>query len=340
MISELKDKISQVFDEKQANVLLEIVALVYEQVLKAMDLTEVKNVIKDLAEAQKRTEESLETFKRETTENFNRVWNAIGQLTQRVDQLAEAQKRTEVSLETFKRETTENFNRVWNAIGQLTQRVDQLTQRMDQLTQRVDQLTQRMDQLTQRVDQLTQRMDQLTQRVDQLTQRMDQLAEAQIKTEEQLKELANAQKRVEEVLATLLGRMKTVEERMDWVFHSIGFAVEDKSLRVLPELLKKEGIEVKDKLIRRYYWIGDDYNQINIFGWGKKNGEKILILGEVKMRASKKEVDKFLKIAKEIQKKEGNPQTFLVFVASDFHPKVEEYLQNKGIRYFWSYELD
>ncbi len=155
-----------------------------------------------------------------------------------------------------------------------------------------------------------------------------------------MKELAKAQKRVEEVLATLLGRMKTVEERMDWVFHSIGFAVEDKALRVLPELLKKEGIEVRDKLIRRYYWIGDDYNQINIFGWGRKNGEKILILGEVKMRASKKEVDKFLKIAKEIQKKEGNPTTFLVFVASDFHPKVEEYLQNKGIKYFWSYELD
>ncbi|MDW8109885.1 MAG: hypothetical protein RMJ81_09585, partial [Candidatus Kryptonium sp.] len=175
---------------------------------------------------------------------------------------------------------------------------------------------------------------------EQLTQRVDQLAEAQRETQEQLQKLAEAQTRVEDAIAMLLGRMKTVEERLDWVFHSIGFAVEDKSLRVLPELLKKEGIEVEGKLIRKYYWIKDDYNQINIFGWGKKNGSKVLILGEVKMRASKKEVDKFLKIANEIKKREGEPPVFLVFVASDFHPNVEEYLQSKGIKYYWSFELD
>ncbi|CUU04212.1 hypothetical protein JGI2_01099 [Candidatus Kryptobacter tengchongensis] len=374
-ISEIKNKLLQAFNEQQVSALIEIIAMVYEQMMKMVDMDEVRLAIKDLADAQRRTEESLIAFKIVTEENFRRVWESI-------NQLAEAQRRTEERLDAFEKATEENFKRVWESINQLTEAQRRTEERLNQLTIRVDQLAEaqrkteeRLDQLAEaqrkteeRLDQLAVRMDQLAEaqrkteerlnqlaiRVDQLAEaqrrteerlnqlaiRVDQLAEAQRKTEERLDKLAEAQTRLEEAVAILLGRMKTLEERVDWVFHSIGFAIEDKSLRVLPELLKKDGIEVEGRLVRKYYWIKDDYNQINIFGWGRKNGSKILILGEVKMRASKKEIDKFLKLAREIQKREGEPPVLLIFVASDFHPKVEEYLQDKGIKYFWSFELD
>ena len=325
-ISEIKNKLLQAFNEQQVSALIEIIAMVYEQMMKMVDMDEVRLAIKDLADAQRRTEESLIAFKIATEENFRRVWESI-------NQLAEAQRRTEERLDAFEKATEENFKRVWESINQLTEAQRRTEERLNQLTIRVDQLAEAQRKTEERLDQLVE-----AQRKTE--ERLDQLAEAQRKTEEKLDKLAEAQTRLEEAVAILLGRMKTLEERVDWVFHSIGFAIEDKSLRVLPELLKKDGIEVEGRLVRKYYWIKDDYNQINIFGWGRKNGSKILILGEVKMRASKKEIDKFLKLAREIQKREGEPPVLLIFVASDFHPKVEEYLQDKGIKYFWSFELD
>jgi chromosome segregation ATPase len=380
-ISELRNKLTQVFTEGQADVLFELVALIYEQVMKAMDLSEVKAVIKELADAQRRTEERLIAFERATEENFNKVWTAIGELTNKVNQLAEAQRRTEERLNEFERRTEENFARVWEAIERLTARVDDLTVRLDKLTERVDQLAEaqrrteerlnqlalRVDELTERLNRLTERVDDLTVRLDRLTERVDQLAEAQRKTEERLNQLAlrvdelterlnqlaeaqrdmaekmskliDAQMQLEDSLAKLLGRMKTTEERIEWIFSSIGFTIEDKSLKALPELLKREGITVEGNLVRRYYKIGDEYNQLNIYGWGRKDGEKILILGEIKTRVSRKEINEFIKLADKVKKSEGNPTVFLVFVAYDYRPEIEEYLKEKGIKYFWSYEL-
>ncbi len=75
------------------------------ETVKRSDFEELKAVVRELAEAQRRTEGSLESFKRTTEENFNRVWKAIDELAEaqkrteeRVEELAEAQKKTEQRL--------------------------------------------------------------------------------------------------------------------------------------------------------------------------------------------------------------------------------------------------
>ena len=102
----------------------EIIKLIDERVrlhyVTRQDFNELKEIVKELAEAQKRTEQRLEEFEKRTEENFNRVWEAIGQL-------AEAQRKTEERL------------------NQLAQRVDELTERLNQLTQRVDQLAESLE---------------------------------------------------------------------------------------------------------------------------------------------------------------------------------------------------
>jgi hypothetical protein len=214
-----------------------------------------------------------------------------------------------------------------------------LTERVDDLTIRLDKLTERVDQLAEAQRKTEERLNQLALRVDELTERLNQLAEAQRDMAEKMSKLIDAQMQLEDSLAKLLGRMKTTEERIEWIFSSIGFTIEDKSLKALPELLKREGITVEGNLVRRYYKIGDEYNQLNIYGWGRKDGEKILILGEIKTRVSRKEINEFIKLADKVKKSEGNPTVFLVFVAYDYRPEIEEYLKEKGIKYFWSYEL-
>lgn len=103
-----------------------------------------------------------------------------------VDKLAEAQRRTEEVLESFKRATEENFSRVWRAIEALTDRLDRLTERVDQLAEAQLRTEERLNRLTERVDGLAIKVEELTDRLNRLTEKVDRLAEAQLKTEQSL----------------------------------------------------------------------------------------------------------------------------------------------------------
>ncbi len=213
----------------------------------------LKDSVDKLAEAQRRTEEALESFKRVTEENFNRVWRAI-------NELAEAQRKTEERL------------------NQLAIRVDQLAEAQRKTEERLNELTERLNQLTIRVDQLAEAQWKTEERLNQLAIRVDQLAEAQRKTEEKLAQLAEAQLKMEQSLNKV---------RMDLagLSRSVSYAFENEAFRNLPRFLKeKYGIEVIEKLIRKE--VGG--KEINLLGRAKKNGEDVIIVGEVKMRLESK----------------------------------------------------
>ncbi len=173
-----------------------------------------------------------------------------------------------------------------------------------------------------------------------------ELIEAQKRTEEAVNKLAEAQKKTEEEIAKLTKRMSVfekrlekVEERLEGISNSVGYSLENSSYKALPRLLEERfGIKIKDRLIRRYMSLGAKEIQINIYGEARKNGSEILILGECKVRPSKKEIARFEKYARRIAQHMGK-EAFLVVVAHDFTPSIERLLREKGIVYFWSYEL-
>ncbi len=170
------------------------------------------------------------------------------------------------------------------------------------------------------------RLNKLAQRVDQLTQRVDQLAEAQIRTEEEVRKLAE--------------RMSFVEERLEGLSNSVGYGLENETYKYLPGILKRDfNIEVDGKLRRRYLDVGSKRIQINIFGYGRKGDESLMIVGECKVRMSNKELDTFLKRIKKIEAQEGT-KVFPIVVAHDFTPEMEERLKKLGITYYWSFELE
>ena len=72
--AEIKKKLEKVFGEEQATVLAEVFVDAYGELVKARDFDGLKAIVKELAEAQTRTE-------------------------QRLEQLAEAQARTEQRVE-------------------------------------------------------------------------------------------------------------------------------------------------------------------------------------------------------------------------------------------------
>ncbi len=153
--------------------------------------------------------------------------------------------------------------------------------------------------------------------IQELTEaKVAELAEAQKRTEAKVAELAEAQKRTEEEVRKLAIGLQQV--RNAWREYTL----EDRAMRNLPTLLSEHGIEVEGRLVRRYVLIGDIEQQVNVFGYGKRGGERVLILGESKVRPSRKEIDRFIDLAERLGAQEGLP-TVLLFVAYDFHPQVD-----------------
>lgn len=149
----------------------------------------------------------------------------------------------------------------------------------------------------------------------------------------------NKERKLEKAQIDVEITLKKLIERVEGLSYTVGYTLENAAYKGLPSLLKNEGIEVEGKLLRKYYSIMDEKYQLNVFGWGRKDGNRVLILGEIKVRPSKKEIKRFLKIAEKIKENEGNPETLLLFVAHDYHPDIESFLNEKGIKYYWSYEF-
>ena len=243
-------------------------------------------------------------------------------------------------LEEIERNTRETVKR--SDFDELKAAFIELTKSVNALAEAQKKSEERLTKLEITVNALAEAQKKSEERLTKLEIAVGELAEAQKKSEERLTKLeitvnalAEAQKRTEETLNKLIKRVDFIEERLEGISNSVGYSLENNAYKSLPILLKKEGVEVEGKLIRRYY----EDNQINVWGKGRKNGKTLLILGEVKVRPSKKEIDKFLRIVETITKKE-KMDAFVLFIAHDYHPNIERYLKEKDIKYYWSFELE
>ncbi|WKT81197.1 hypothetical protein QYC27_13070 [Thermosynechococcus sp. PP45] len=105
MTSALEEKLRTAFSPEQAHLLAEVIREAYDDLVKAKDFNELKAIVADLAQAQKRTEERLEELaaaQKRTEERVEelaaaqkRTEERVDQLTVTVAELAQAQKRTE-----------------------------------------------------------------------------------------------------------------------------------------------------------------------------------------------------------------------------------------------------
>ena len=78
---------------------------------------------------------------------------------------------------------------------------------------------------------------------------------------------------------------------------------------------------------------------MNIYGTARRNGEKLVILGEAKAQLSKNDVDRFLRRkVKPLEK--VFPERFLVLVTHMVtSSEVEEYARKKGVALYYSYQF-
>ncbi len=235
-------ELSESMDPAAADKITSVISLVYQELrlmVTKSEFNELKEIVRDLARAQNRTERK------------------IGELT-------EAQNRTE-------------------------QRMEELAEAQKDLVGAQNRTEQRMEKLAEAQNRTEQKVGELTEAQERTEQRMDELAESQKRTEQRMDELAESQKRIEQKVEKLSDGLNKTRSELGGLSKGVGYALENESYRMLPGLLsRKYGIEMTERFIRTE--MGG--KEINIFGEGLRNGERILIVGETKMQLDERRKSK------------------------------------------------
>ena len=312
LITEI-EKLSKHFTPEQAKPLKELflgTLKEVEQQRKAReDFSELKAIVNELAQAQKRTEQRIE----ELTQAQKKTEERLERLEAVVEELTQAQKRTE-------------------------QRVNELVQAQKKTEERVNELAQAQKQTEERVGRLETVVEELAQAQKRTEQRVEELAQAQKRTEKRVDELAQAQTRTEEELRKLTIGVKNLQKEFGGLSHTVGYHLEDRAIRDLPRILKNQLTIDLTLCERRLMKIQGREVQINIYGEGKRNGEEIVIAGEAKTDLSLKEVDRFLLLVERIKAEVGK-EVLPLFVCYSAKPKVKAYAEGKGAKVYFSYEF-
>ncbi|AMM39837.1 hypothetical protein HS1_000030 [Candidatus Desulfofervidus auxilii] len=255
--------------------------------------------------------------------DFEALKKNITELSKIVKELAAAQSKTEAKLEELAVKTEKRLEELAVAQSKTEKRLEELAVAQSKTEKRVEELAVAQSKTE---------------------ARLEELAIAQSKTEKRLEELAAAQNKTEDSLNKLINEHVETRRRLESMSDAVGYNLENQAYKALPALLEKDlKIKVEGKLVRRYFpgTRKGRYIQVNIYGWGAQNGKRILILGECKTSLSKKEVDRFLKLTKYIVKLENisEEETLKIAVVHDILPPVVSYLESKGIKLYWSYDL-
>jgi len=167
-----------------------------------------------------------------------------------------------------------------------------------------------------------------------------ELAEAQKRTEEKVRELAEAQKRTEAELKNLISEHRKTREQVGGLAHTVGYVLEDRAYRGLPELLMKDfRVEITEALKRDYVEIKPGrYEEINIIGRGKIDGRGVWIIGDCKTQLKKRDIDRFLKLLRDL-KDISQEDIIIIAVTYQASPQVRKYANSKGIKIYFSYQL-
>jgi len=202
--------------------------------------------------------------------------------------------------------------------------------------------------LKKEVHELSIHVKELAEAQKQTEKRLNELAEAQKQTEKRLNELAEAQRdserrieRLERAVEELIHGLAETRQMVGNLSDTVGYTLEDRAMKSLPQLLSERfGITVKGRLVRKYVQYNGKYNELNIYGEGEKEGEKLTILGEAKSRLSKNNIDNFTKLIDKLKKKGIiSGEVFLLVVTYTTPPEVEQYSLSKGVHVIWSYEV-
>ncbi len=282
------------------------------------EFEDLKQVIRELAQAQARTDHCLH------------------RLAEKVEELAEAQKRTEARVE----ELAEAQKRTEARVEELAEAQKRTEARVEELAEAQKRTEARLEELAEAQKRTEARVEELAEAQKRTEARVEELAEAQKRTEARIEELAEAQKKTEIKLAALTDEHRKTREMVGGLSHTVGYRLEDEAIWALPHLLNRDfGMKIEAPLVRTFLEAArNHYVEVHIWGYGVMDGRRMAILGEAKTQLKKRDVDEFLKTMAKVREI-SRMEIFPILVTYQASPKVKQAAEEKGIKIYLSYEL-
>jgi K+/H+ antiporter YhaU regulatory subunit KhtT len=219
----------------------------------------------------------------------------------------------------------------------LTDELLELPRAMRVLTEEVRRLAEAQLKTEERVGRLEERMDRVEERVGRLEEaviRLDQavarLAEAQLKTEERVGRLEEATARLAEAQLKTERAVQELAVQVGRLSDAVGFTLEELARELGPAYLAQHyGIRVAS-LERRFFTVDSEEVEVDFFGEGTRDGERVVVVGEVRSRIYGRDVEALVRRVRSLAPQlAGTPVPALFgFV---IHPSAREAAERTGV---------
>ena len=246
------------------------------------------------------------------------VYNTIRQIVdERIDTFKE--RIEEIRVE------RKDFDELKGEVTKLTISVDRLAEAQAETGQKVGRLEESMAKLAEA-------QAKTEQKVGRLEESVDKLAVAQAKTEQKVEELAMAQAKTEQAI-------KHLSINISGLSDTIGFGLEDIARTVVPGYLERHENIYIEELQRGFIEVDGVEREIDLFGECNRDGETILIIGEVKSRIYEGEVKKFVSnVINPIRKSEKERRIYPLMFGYVIHPSAQRLAKAEGVNLVASYQ--
>ena len=215
---------------------------------------------------------------------------------------------------------------------------------LEEVLRRLDRHEQRMTELLEEQRNIRNEQAKIWEEIKKLRENQEKLWENQNRLWEEVKALREGQNklfegygRLEKALEELASVQKNLARQVGALSDTIGFGIEDIARVIVPGwLLRHEGIKMVDEFVRRWVVVDGEEIEVNLYGEGFRNGEKITIIGEAKSRIYRNEVISFDRWASLVEKALGG--TVYKFMCGYLvHPSAEDEAKKRRITLIASY---
>ena len=220
--------------------------------------------------------------------------------------------------------------------GELRDIVRDLAAAQQRTASRVEELAAAQQRTEARVEELAVAQQRTEARVEELAaaqqrteNRVEELAAAQQRTEARVEELAAAQQRTEKELHALVREHRETRRQLGGLSQSVGYLLED---RIIPQVgayaRRQFGIEVSLVDRRNLIYENGEYDELNIYAEGMKEGRPVFLIGECKAQPGKRDLDRFAKLIARVRRRlSGEVQALMV--GYQIAPAVEDYARTR-----------
>ncbi len=218
----------------------------------------------------------------------------------------------------------------------LEPRVDRLEVALTRLAEAQARAEERFARLEEAQMRTEESMRQLTAAQARTEESMRQLAAAQARTEARIEQLAAAQARTEarvEQLTAAQARtdlaVQALAQQVGRLADTIGFTLEDLAREVTPAYLAQHYNLHVSQLDRHFIRLNGQELELDLYGTGQRDGERVIVVGEVRSRIYGRDVEEAMRRTTRLTPQlSGTPVTVLFgFV---IHPSAREVAQRLG----------